>query len=303
MAENKGIIFDISRFCLNDGPGIRTTVFLKGCPLRCQWCHNPESQNSKPEILYARQLCVNCGACVSVCPSGCHDLKEKHIFNRTDCIGCGVCATNCPAAALRLVGRLCTAEEVIEEVLRDKVYYEESGGGITVSGGEPMMQVDFLEKFLCLAKQIGIHTCIETCGFAPKKTFARIAPLTDCFLFDWKESDPERHRLFTGADNQLIQSNLSFLNDIGAEIVLRLPLIPGFNDRREHIEGTAQIVNLYTRIKRIEIMPYHPLGISKARELDHIEPEKLPAIPNKTLLDEFIRELRTKVNVTIEAIV
>lgn len=285
--ENKGIIFDVSRYCLNDGPGIRTTVFLKGCPLRCSWCHNPESQKMTPEILFSQSSCINCGACSVVCPNQCHSLEDLHIFDRSRCTVCGKCVEACAKKALRIVGKESTVEEIISEVLKDKTFYATSGGGITVSGGEPTLQVDFLEKLLTLAKKEGIHTAVETCGYAPQENFERIAPLTDCFLFDYKETSPEKHINFTGKDRSLIMQNLELLNRIGAYIILRVPLIPGYNDTLENIEGIKVTAKKYPSIRKIEILPYHPLGVSKEKELGW-ENKNTIEMPDKKLIDDFL---------------
>ncbi len=300
MVKQIGKIFDISRFCLNDGPGIRTTVFFKGCPLNCVWCHNPESKSTKFEILYDNSKCVNCGKCMSVCDKQCHIFNSGHIFNRTGCITCGNCAENCISGAIRLAGKNYNAEEIISEVLKDKIFYEESGGGLTVSGGEPLMQIDFLEQLLKYAKQENLHTCIETCGYAKKEYFDRIIPFTDCFLFDYKETDPEKHKKFTGKDNALIIKNLELLNNSNADIILRLPLIPGYNDTSEHLDGIAVISNRFQNIRKIEIMPYHPLGTSKTKELGIKESEISIKIPDSDLLKKFHHNLSAKVNVPVE---
>ena len=295
----KGIVFDISRGCLSDGEGIRTTVFLKGCPLSCKWCHNPESQNLNPEIMYAHNKCVKCGACVSVCEYDCHIIKNEHHFIREHCVGCGKCASVCVAKALRMVGKTLSVEDVMKEVLKDKAFYDVSCGGLTVSGGEPMMQIHFLESLLQAAKKEGLHTCIETCGYAPQKFFKKVAPLVDCFLFDWKESDSEKHRIYTGFDNYIIRENLYFLDKIGAGIILRLPLVPGYNDTKEHIDGIALVVNLCTSIKKLEILLYHPLGISKEKELGKNSGMDLITVPDKKLIDDFHMELCKKISVDV----
>ena len=298
--EKQGVIFDISRFCLNDGPGIRTTVFLKGCPLKCVWCHNPESQKIQPEILFSKKLCTGCGKCANVCPNGCHTFDKVRTFDRTKCTSCGLCTKVCLTNALRLAGRYAASEEIIQEVIKDKVYFEESEGGLTVSGGEPMMQAGFLEELLRAAKSEGIHTCIETCGHAPETAFVKIAPYADCFLFDCKETDPEKHRMFTGHDNRLIRRNLAYLNSISANVILRIPLIPGYNDSHTHMEGIAAAANAHKCIKKIEILPYHPLGISKAEELGLPPIKNEPAIPAKAFLDEYLNKLRTLVDISVE---
>lgn len=296
----KGIIFDLSRFCLNDGPGIRTTIFLKGCPLQCAWCHNPESQSPRPEILFDPNLCTRCGACAQICSQNCHRLHPNRQFHRAQCIGCGACAEVCPTTALRLAGKETTAEEVMEEVLKDLPYYQASDGGLTVSGGEPLMQPDFLEDLLRLAKENGIHTCIETCGYAPRDAVERILPYTDCFLFDWKESDPKKHRDYTGKDQKPILENLAFLDSRYAEIILRIPFIPGYNDRMDHQDGIADLAKKYKSIQKIEIMPYHPMGLSKEKELGKTSNHPTPTVPDRELLISYAEMLRAKVNVLVE---
>ena len=297
-----GIIFDISRFCLNDGPGIRTTVFLKGCPLKCAWCHNPESQRVDPEILFSAERCTLCGACAAACHAGAQRMGENgRSIDRSLCTGCGECANACRAGALRLAGRRVTADEVLREVLKDKEFYEESGGGMTVSGGEPLMQGAFLEALLTGAKANGLHTCLETCGFGKRETIERIAPLVDIFLFDWKESDPVKHREFTGVDNRLIRENLKYLSDTGHRIVLRLPFIPGYNDTREHAEGIISLANALPGIMRMEIMPYHPLGISKARQLGRKDYEdQSMELPDNDQLTALLEALCGGVGIPVE---
>ena len=260
-----GIVFNIQRFSVNDGPGIRTTVFLKGCPLRCRWCHNPESARHAPEMMYAEEKCAVCGRCVPRCPLGCHRIGVGgiHLFARADCRGCGECV---PAGceALELCGREMSVQEVLAEVLRDRVYYDHSGGGMTVSGGEPTADLPFTESLLRAAKEAGIRTALETCGYADEEAFRRLLPLTDLFLFDYKETDPEKHRQFTGVDNARILANLRMLSGAGASIVLRCPLIPGYNDRPEHLAGIAAIADELPGILRVELEPYHALGSGKA---------------------------------------
>jgi len=295
-----GTVFDLSRYCLNDGPGIRTTVFLKGCPLRCVWCHNPESQSIRPEILFSSNHCVKCGACVAVCPQGCHTIEGEHSFDREKCLGCGRCATACPTNALRIVGKTVTAEEIIAQVRKDKSFFNASGGGLTVSGGEPTVQIDFLEQLLILAKREGIGTAVETCGYASQRSFERIAPYTDYFLFDYKESDPEKHFFFTGKKPLLILENLSFLDRIGANIILRIPLIPGYNATTEHLNGIREVVQTFRSIQKVEVLPYHPLGVSKEAELGWAKKDTIN-VPDKACLEGFMKDLNAGLGITAEA--
>ncbi len=264
-----GTIFNIQKFSVNDGPGIRTTVFIKGCPLNCLWCHNPESKSSKAEMMFSGKKCIGCGGCIAACPNSCHIIDNKnHIFGRTNCRICGKCAEACPTEALEVAGYEKSASEVIAEVLKDKVFYENSGGGMTLSGGEPMYQFEFTYQLLAAAKENGLHICMETCGFAKEENLKKVAELVDIFLFDYKETDPEKHKEFTGVSNELILSNLKMLDEMGAKTILRCPIIPSLNDREDHFDGIAAVANSLENIIEINIEPYHPLGKGKAEMLD-----------------------------------
>ena len=217
-----GIVFDIQKFSIHDGPGIRTNVFLKGCPLSCLWCHNPESARFQPELFYRDDKCVGCGACVGACPADCHAVTaEGHLFDRAACVACGACAEVCPTGALEMCGREMTVDEVMAEVLRDRPFYETSGGGMTVSGGEPFARFPFLLELLKAAKEAGLDTAVETSGFTAPAQIAEAAPYIDTFLYDYKETDPEKHRAFTGVDNAPILENLALLDTLGARVILR----------------------------------------------------------------------------------
>ena len=265
----KGTIFNIQRFCVNDGPGIRTTVFLKGCPLSCVWCHNPESQRFEPEILFYKDKCTGCGRCKCVTAAD----RDFVCFN----------------GAKEICGKTVSANEVTAEVLKDKPFYKNSGGGVTLSGGEPLAQYDFSLELLKKAKENGIHTAIETCGYAEKSKILEIAKYVDLFLFDCKETDPELHKEYTGFDNKIILENLKALSDAGSKIILRCPIIPGFNDRAEHFKGISETAEKFIGIEHIEIEPFHPLGESKYSALGR-EVADIP-VPSGKTVDKWIKQI------------
>ena len=264
----EGIIFNIQRFSVNDGPGIRTTVFYKGCPLNCLWCHNPESKSKKKELLFDEKKCVLCGACAVVCPNDCHSFDAgEHFLDRTKCVACGACAEACAPEALELVGNTKTVEQVVEEVLKDQAFYETSGGGMTLTGGEPMAQFDFTMELLRLGKEAGLHICMETCGFSSAEKYALCAEYVDLFLWDWKLTDRELHKMYTGVYNDTIIDNLRLLDSMGAKFVLRCPIIPGINDNDGHFRGIAHVANSHSGVTAVEVEPYHPLGKAKSERL------------------------------------
>ena len=259
----RGTIFNIQRFCTDDGPGIRTTVFLKGCPLRCIWCHNPESQARQNEILYDKSKCARCGRCTLVCPQKCHSIEKEHIFARQSCIGCGACAEVCPTNALELYGKSVTVDEVFDEIKRDKVFYDTSGGGVTVSGGEPLFQPEFTAELLKTCKENGIHTAIETSGFADRKSLLRVTEHCDFVLFDVKETDDELHKRYTGVSFKPIMESLTVINEKKIPFIIRAPIIPTLNDRASHFEKLKAIRNSMEFCRGIQIMPYHKIGSYK----------------------------------------
>ncbi len=264
-----GRIFDIQRFSIHDGPGIRTTVFFKGCPLRCDWCHNPESISHSLHLSYTAGRCIGCGYCYRACAQEVHvmDPEKGHVLRRERCVVCGRCTSECYAGALEMVGRDVTVAEVLDEVLRDGAFYKTSGGGMTLSGGEPMMQFPFAEALLRAARQEDLQCAMETCGYAARDKLARVRPLVDLFLFDVKETDDARHKEYTGVSNEGILRNLSMLHDAGASILLRLPIIPGLNDRDDHFESVARLVRSLPRLIGVEVMPYHRLGVGKGERM------------------------------------
>lgn len=286
--NNSGLVVDIHRFSLYDGPGIRTVVFLKGCPLDCLWCHNPESKSYKPQLSFNQSKCTNCFECVKVCSNGAHfiDANGAHSVDFEKCRACGNCAEVCPSGALTIIGKPYTADEIVSLALKDKPYYDESGGGITLSGGEPMAQFEFTLDVLKKAKAAGLHTALETCGFTRVSRYLDVMPYVDLFLYDYKATNPIAHKEYTGADNNLILDNLRVLAESGAEIVLRCPLIPGFNDTDDHLKGIASLSLTYPNIKMIEIMPYHTIGLDKAKKIG--APQQLAGFPASTAEDKLL---------------
>lgn len=266
--NSQAIVFDIQKFSLHDGPGIRTTVFLKGCPLRCLWCHNPESWTARPELLYSPGKCTRCGKCAAVCPNRAHSFEAgRHVFARNLCLACGKCADVCPTGALELCGQYRTIEDVLAAVLADRPFYQNSGGGMTLSGGEPMAQFAFTEALLRAASANGIHTALETCGVAPWQEFQKILPFTDLFLFDIKSLDAEKHLQFTGVPLAPVRRTLDSLAAAGVKIILRCPLIPGMNDSQPELAGIGELAENLPAVSEVQVEPYHPLGQSKALRL------------------------------------
>lgn len=264
-----GIVFDIQRCSLHDGPGIRTTVFLKGCPLRCLWCHNPESYRRSPQIGFQQSRCTSCLNCASACDHQAHrvDPLGNHVLDRERCVVCGQCISACPQEALRLFGREMSVDEVMVEVEADRMFYARSGGGLTLSGGEPMLQFEFTRALLLEARSRGVHTCLETSGQAPSARYEELLPLVDLFLFDIKATDPHKHAALTGIDNALIQQNLALLLDRGAGVILRCPLVPGVNDDTAHLAAIAAWSQREPGPRGIEIMAYHNMGREKAYQV------------------------------------
>ncbi len=262
-----GLIFNIQKFCIHDGDGIRTCVFLKGCPLSCIWCHNPESLEKSPSLSFNGQKCSSCGRCLTVCSARTIENGKLKI-DRTECTACGKCTEICLNDANEIIGKEMTASQVTDEVLKDKMFYETSGGGLTVTGGEPSYQSEFTLELLTLAKNAGISTAIETCGIGSREFYEKAADLETTFLYDIKCIDPEKHRRLTGADNAHITANLSYLMGRKADIIIRLPLIPECNDSDEDIAKLADFLNKNKgKYRYAEIMPYHTLGIEKAEKL------------------------------------
>ena len=260
----KGQVFDIQKFALHDGPGIRTTVFLKGCMLNCVYCCNPESQKFQSQLSFDVSKCNGCAKCTDVCPENAIFTDESNIkVDFTFCSACGKCVDECPENAFRIYGNEMTAQEVVDEVVKDMAYFENSGGGITLSGGEVMAQFDFATEILQLSKNRNIHTAIETSGYSKTENYNRILPFVDLFLFDYKFTDTLLHNHFTGVEPELILKNLDNLYHQKAAILLRCLIIPGLNDNQTHFEGICNLSRKYIDLKGIEILSYHNFGASK----------------------------------------
>lgn len=276
----KANIFDIKHFAVHDGPGIRTTVFFKGCPLKCRWCHNPESISAKKQLGYLLHKCVGCGKCVAACPQGAHTFTPDglHKFEREKCTACGACAKVCPADALSLYGKEAELEAVLTELLEDEDFYESSNGGVTLSGGECLIQADFCAELLKRLKENGIHTAVDTCGFVSREAIDKVLPYTDLFLYDMKAFDDDVHIRCTGQSNKCILENLSYIDKCGGKTEIRIPFVPDYNS--DQIEKIAGFLSTLKNLTKIKILPYHNYAGTKYKSLDMPDtlPEKLPEV-------------------------
>lgn len=273
----KARITDIKRFAVHDGDGIRTTVFLKGCPLKCVWCHNPEGLSGAYQLAYHADKCVDCGQCATVCPSNAQRIAGgKHYFDRDFCTLCSRCVEPCPAKALHFYGQNISAERLLKLLLEDRDFYETSGGGVTLSGGECLMQADFCQELLIQLKEHGIHTAVDTCGFVPWRSLEAVIPYTDLFLYDIKAYDKDTHIRCTGQSNGLILDNLRRLDAYGAKIEIRIPYVPGWND--DQMEKIAQMLSQLKHISKVKVLPYHKFASSKYASLGmkNTLPEQIP---------------------------
>ena len=264
----KGIIFDIKRYAIHDGPGIRTTVFFKGCPMRCRWCHNPEGISKDPEVVFRQERCRQCGDCVSVCPEDAiGDDGALRMIDTAKCTLCGKCMEVCGAGALEIVGREMSVAEVMEIIEKDVIFYDESGGGVTFSGGEPLFQVAFLRELLRACRDHSVHTTVDTSGYCSFASFESIAEWVDLFLFDLKVMDDRIHEAYTGVSNRTILENLKRLSAEGKSIVIRIPVVGGVNDEERAMENTARFLQSLRNLIRVDLLPYHRFGISKYNRL------------------------------------
>lgn len=290
------LIYNIQRYSIHDGDGIRTTIFFKGCPLRCGWCHNPESQNFLPELLFDTEKCTGCGACAGACTAHAVQLNAEHKAetDREACALCGECLDYCLSSARSIAGRTYEIEELMREAEKDRMFYEQSGGGITLSGGEVMAQpIDYIERLAARLYEKGYSVNIDTCGFAPYERFERILPYTDAFLYDIKEMDSEKHKALTGAGNELILENLRKLSGAGTRIHLRLPLIAGVNADEEHVRSVISFLQSGVGVERIYLLPYHNTGKSKYGRLSRpYDTARLFEVPAREQTERFAEQFR-----------
>jgi len=288
----KGYIFDIRGYSIHDGPGIRTAVFFKGCYLHCPWCHNPEGQSPKIELIFTETRCRGCQACLKNCPrQALSRYGNQTLIDREKCDLCGICVEGCLSQALEFVGKEMTVEEVMKEIEKDRIFYEQSNGGVTFSGGEPLLQADFLEALLIECQRKYIHTCLDTSGYASPETIEKISDKINLFLYDLKIMDDKKHKEYTGASNQLILKNLKKLAAKNKNIIIRIPLIPGTNDTSENIIQTAEFLKSLKVITEINLLPYHRLGSQKYKKLNRADPSNDFQIPSEEKMQEIKKTL------------
>mgnify|MGYP004704603425 FL=1 len=288
MRENTAQIFNIQHFSTEDGPGIRTTVFFQGCPLSCIWCANPESQKEYRQLAHRSSLCIKCGTCIQNCSEkALYAEAGKICIDRKKCIRCGTCTEVCPSHAMFFYGEEKSLNSVFEEVIRDERYYQNSGGGITCSGGECMLQPQFVGGLLKMCKERGIHTAVDTCGYFSTENLKLVLPYTDLMLFDLKHMDPQKHRAYTSQENSLILKNLKEIVQSGIQIFIRIPIIPGYNDSKENLIETAKYVKQLDSSLPVDLLPYHRFGEGKYKMLDI--PYKLHSVqaPTEKEMEEY----------------
>jgi len=253
-----GMVFDVKRYALHDGPGVRVAVHLKGCPLSCLWCHNPEGRSPMPQILFRKERCIACGACIGACPKGA--VKDAEL-----CVGTGACAYACPSGARELCGKETSVDDVMAQILKERIFFDQSGGGVTLSGGEPLYQPGFAAALLKECGRHEIHTAVETCGFVSRSVLMEALPFTDLFLYDIKHMDSDKHRKYTGVDNEVILLNLKVLGEAGALIHARVPFIPGVNTDEENLRSTGTFLRGVKGVEKVNLLPYHSAAEDKHR--------------------------------------
>jgi pyruvate formate lyase activating enzyme len=262
-----GMIFDLKRYSINDGPGIRTSVFMKGCPLNCWWCHNPEGQSRKQQLIFRSNRCKKSRACLETCPLGAISWNDGPVIDWKTCDHCGNCAQVCLAGALEIVGHQIDMDQLMAEILRDILFYDQSGGGVTFTGGEPLLQMDFLREALLRCKEQNIHATVDTSGYTSWANLKTLLGLVDLFLYDLKHMDAEKHKRFTGVSNLKILNNLQDLSREGATIIVRIPILPGINDDEHNLAQSAAFLASLPHLEGVELIPYHEIGVAKYQAL------------------------------------
>ncbi len=289
-----GKIFDIKKYAIHDGPGIRTTVFFKGCPLSCWWCHNPESLSMATQRLYRPERCIGCNECLAACSNGAiEELEGQPHWTAAACRYCRTCATACPAEAVEFIGKTMTVDEVIAEITKDTLFYDQSSGGVTISGGEPLMQPSFLMQLLDACGKLALHRTLDTSGHVDTRTLLEAATRVDLFLYDLKHMDPEKHYRYTGVANDTILTNLKQLSRQGARIIIRLPVIPGINADEENIDRTGSFVASLVGVTGIHILPYHCAADAKYKNLDLKNKATDVQRPSEDLIASVARHLES----------
>jgi len=292
--NTKGIIFDIQKFSVHDGPGVRTIVFLKGCPLSCRWCCNPESQRREPQVMFISQNCIGCKRCFDACSEGAIDFNLPNRVNQDKCTKCGKCVEACYCEALNMAGTVKSVEQILLELNKDSIMYRRSGGGITLSGGEALAQPEFAEQLLKGCKAKGWHTAIETSAFTSIDTLRRVLPWLDLFMMDIKHMDPDKHKEYVGQKNLIILRNAKIIAQSGIPLIIRIPIISGFNDNEKNINDTATFVRSLKNVKEVHLLPYHRLGQNKYEYLGY--KYKMPQLkpPSKKDMEHIKKIIETQ---------
>lgn len=299
LQKTKGIIFDIIKMSLNDGPGIRTTVFLKGCNMGCKWCHNPESLSIDKKLMYNEEKCIKCRRCELACKAGVHRfINNEHLVERDKCNACEKCIDLCPTKAVEICGKTVTVQEVLEIIARDKVFYDVSNGGITISGGEPLVQKEFTFYLLYGAKSLGINTILDTNGYWDWKEIEKLLPYIDSFRYDLKIMDNNTHKLYTGINNTVILKNLKKLSVIGKDIVIAIPLIEKINDSGDSIKSFISFIKALPKVPKVQILPYHSLYISKMKKMG--KSKKLFSTPRDKAIEK-VKEMLVSADIELYA--
>jgi len=291
-------ITQIQRFCMHDGPGVRTTVFMKGCPLKCKWCHNPETQEYRKQLLFYSNKCIGCKACETACPANAHIVGKTHYIKREKCILCGDCIKNCPTKALQISGQDMTIEEILSVVEKDRAFYGQNGG-VTLSGGEPLFQEEKTLSLLKACKNSGLSTAVETCGFAKEEIISDVVPFVDLFLFDIKDTDEKRHKLYTGVSNEKILNNLKLINEKNAKIRLRCILVNGINTDDKHYKEIANIAKKINNLDGVEFIPYHAYGGVKSKHIGRQDSARKEWIPDEKQIEQAKTVLKDRAVIVI----